>query len=150
MKDAFAVAPASSADQALVLRLLADQFRALGNPLPEARLAGAVAGVLEDGSRGTLLLARLGGRPIGVAYLSYQWTLEHGGKIAWLEELFVEPESRAQGLGGRLLKVACDHAHAAGCAAIDLELEAAHPRAASLYARAGFRALQRKRWVKTL
>lgn len=150
MTDQLAIEPATAADYALVLRLLGGQFRELGIPLPEGRLERAVAGVLADGTRGVLLLARVGERPAGVAYLSYQWTLEHGGKIAWLEELFVEPELRTQGLGRRLLQAACDHARSAGCAAVDLELEAAHPRAAKLYAREGFRALQRNRWVRTL
>ena len=148
--DAFAVASATRDDRETVLRLLGGQFRELEIPLPEERLARAVAGVLEDASRGALLLARLDGRPVGVAYLSYQWTLEHGGKIAWLEELFVEPELRAEGLGRRLLQAACDHARRAGCAAIDLEVEAAHPRAANLYAREGFRSLDRRRFVRSL
>jgi GNAT superfamily N-acetyltransferase len=150
MSSLLAIAPAQAADREALLRLLAAQFQELEIPLPAERLAQAVDGVLEDPSRGTFLLGRAGGRAAGLAYLSYQWTLEHGGRVAWLEELFVEPELRSQGLGAQLLEAACAHARSQACAAVDLEVEEAHPRAANLYSRAGFRPLNRKRWVKAL
>jgi GNAT superfamily N-acetyltransferase len=150
MTDAFSVAPASAAERSEILRLLAGQFSELEIPIPEARLARAVDGVFADATRGDFLLARLRARPVGVAYLSYQWTLEHGGKIAWLEELFVEEQLRGQGLGQRLLTAALEHARSLGCRAVDLEVEAAHPRAANLYAREGFQALTRRRFVRLL
>jgi len=146
----FSVAPATRADRREVRRLLAAQFEELEIPVPAARLAAAVDGVFEDAARGAFLLARLEGRPVGVAYLSYQWTLEHGGKVAWLEELFVEAGTRSRGLGGRLLAAACDHARAEGCRAVDLEVETAHPRAGRLYARAGFTSLDRRRFSRVL
>lgn len=150
MTGGFSVVPATAEDQAHVLRLLAGQFQELEIPIPHERLARAVLGVFADAQRGALLLARLDGQPAGVAYLSYQWTLEHGGKSAWLEELFVEPALRARGLGRVLLHAACEHARSAGCAAVDLEVEESHARAADLYLREGFSALARRRFVRAL
>jgi GNAT superfamily N-acetyltransferase len=150
MTAGFSVVLATAEDEAHVLRLLAGQFQELEIPIPHERVARAVLGVFAAAERGALLLARLDGRPVGVAYLSYQWTLEHGGKIAWLEELFVEPALRARGLGRVLLQAACDHARSAGCAAVDLEVEESHARAANLYLREGFGALARRRFVRSL
>ena len=130
--------------------MLSGQFTELEIPVPAARLAQAVDGVLADGSRGVFLLAFSDAQSAGVAYLSYQWTLEHGGKIAWLEELYVEPRLRAHGLGQKLLVAALDHARSAGCLAVDLEVENSHPRAANLYRREGFLPLDRSRFYRRL
>ena len=90
------------------------------------------------------------GRTVGVAYVSFTWTLEHGGRTAWLEELYVVPELRGGGIGGALLDAALDLARARSCRAMDLEVESDHARAANLYVRAGFRAHTRTRYVKKL
>jgi len=144
------VVPADRAARAELLRLLSGQFTELEIPMPAERLAKAVDGVLADGSRGVFLLALHAGESIGIAYLSYQWTLEHGGKIAWLEELYIEPRLRSLGLGRELLAATLDHARSLGCRAVDLEVEQAHPRAASLYLREGFVPLGRSRFYRRL
>ncbi len=144
------VLAAGARDAAAVLALLRRQFRELEIAVPAARQERAVRGALRDPARGTFLLLHVGGPPAGVAYLSYQWTLEHGGRIAWLEELYVEPEQRSRGLGARLLRAALREARRRGCAAVDLEVETAHPRAANLYRRHGFRQLGRTRFVRRL
>src|SRR5579872_5729184 len=53
---------------------------------------------------------RLGPVPVGLAYLAYTWTLEHGGQSAWLDELYVVPGERSRGVGTALLRAALDHA----------------------------------------
>jgi GNAT superfamily N-acetyltransferase len=110
---------AREADGATVLEMLEAQFRELAIETPREWLTAAVNGVFEDPSRGSFLLARRDGHDVGLAYLSFQWTLEHGGKIAWLEELYVRPERRAQGIGRELLRAALAHAVSAGCQAVD-------------------------------
>ncbi len=146
MSDAWRIAPAGRAERAAVIELLAAQLAEHDIALPTASLASAVDGVLEVPARGILLLAHLGEAPVGAAYLAYTWTLEHGGRVAWLEELYVRPEHRSQGIGGDLLTAVLAHARAAGCAAIDLEVESSHARAAGLYIRRGFRQLGRTRF----
>ena len=67
---------------------------------------------------------------------------------AWLEELYVVPEDRGQGVGEALLQAALDGVQARGCAAVDLEVDEAHQRAEHLYHRNGFVRLPRTRWVR--
>lgn len=144
------IAQAGPADRGALLELLARQFAELEIPLPAERLASGIDGVLEDGRRGSFLIGRIGELPSAVAYLNFQWSLEHGGLSAWLEELFVLPEHRGAGFGRELLLAACAHAAERGCAAVDLEVEERHPRAARLYERQGFQSHRRARWVKRL
>jgi len=138
------------ADRDAAIALLAAQLAEHEIALPPARLATAVDGVLDDASRGELLLGVVDGHPVGVAYLSYTWTLEHGGRVGWLEELYVHPASRERGVGTALLEAVCTRAAAAGCIAVELEVEASHARAARLYERRGFRRLARTRFSRPL
>ena len=141
---------AGPSDLDALLELLAGQFRELAIPLSSEKLRAGVEGPLRDPRRGSFLLTRLDSRPVAVAYLSFQWSLEHGGQSAWLEELYVLPEHRGSGIGRQLLLEACAHAAARGCAAMDLEVEEDHSRAARLYEREGFRPHRRARWVRVL
>jgi len=141
---------ATGADRDAIVALLAAQFHehAIATPLPA--LASAVEALLRDGERGRLLLATVGGAPVGVAALSFVWTLEHADRSAWLEELYVVPAHRERGIGSALLAAAMDLAAACGAVAVDLEVDAGHARAARLYERTGFRPLGRARFVRRL
>jgi GNAT superfamily N-acetyltransferase len=144
------IRPATAADQEAIIHLLLTQLHEHGITIQATEIAAAVEGVLYRPERGSLFVAMMRGIVVGVAYLAFTWSLEHGGKTAWLEELYVVPEHRNEGSGQALLTAVCDHAVAQGCAAIDLEVDAAHQRAARLYAREGFRPLDRTRWVRLL
>jgi GNAT superfamily N-acetyltransferase len=144
------IGPLEKSERDQALRLLAVQLEEHGVAIDGAVLGRAIDGVLERPERGAFLVAKDAGELIGVAYLSFQWTLEHGGLIAWLEELYVVPARRDHGLGAKLLDAALAEAKARGCAAVDLEIETGHERAANLYLRTGFSTLSRTRWVKKL
>jgi len=144
------VAPASMEDRAEVIRLLAAQLEEHAIPLAPDLLAQAVDGALLDDGRALVLLARQAKQTVGIAYLSFQWTLERGGAVAWLEELYVLPPQRERGIGQRLLDAAILLARGRRCLAMELEVEASHARAANLYARAGFSVLDRVHWTLPL
>lgn len=126
--------------------LLVTQLREHHVDLADAAIVAAAEGTLLRPQRGRFLLAIEAGRLVGFAALSFLWTLEHGGWAAWLDELYVVPERRGDGVGARLLAAAVDLARAIGAKAVDLEIEADHQRAAGLYRRHGFAPLTRSRW----
>lgn len=129
------------------LPLVQAQYREHRISLPAA-LAEALRGLLPR--RGALLLASEAGADIGVAALSYTWTLERGGKVAWLDELYVVPGRRGEGIGRTLLRRALREARAQGCRALELEVVRGHGRAANLYLREGFTDLRRNRYSRPL
>ena len=143
------IEPATLQDAADVAHLLTAQFQEHAIALDSRALQSAIRGAIVDPARGAFLVARDAG-PVGVAYLAFTWTLEHGGRSAWLEELYVVPAMRSRGVGSRLLREAMAHAKAAGAAAIDLEVDEGHARAAHLYAREGFQLHRRARWFARL
>ena len=141
---------ATEADREALIRLLRAQLVEHQIDTPAAGIAAAVDGLLRDPNRGRLLVATVEGRPVGVAALSFVWPIEHGGRSAWLEELYVEPSHRNRGIGRALLGAACDTAAACGAVAVDLEVDAGHQRVARLYEAEGFRPLPRTRFVRRL
>jgi GNAT superfamily N-acetyltransferase len=142
---------ATEQDLDAVCALLSAQMSEHDVGIEQASLEFAVRGVFADSRRGAIVIALSGQEEvIGVACLCFIWTLEHGGASAWLDELYVRPEHRDRGVGSQLLAHAIEVARAAGCRALDLEVERDHARVVSLYARNGFRAHSRTRFVKPL
>jgi GNAT superfamily N-acetyltransferase len=141
---------AGSADVEALVELAAAQLAEHALPFERDELRRTVRDALGN-DRGLWLLA-LGaqGSAIGFAYLPFLWSLEHGGRVAWLEEMYVVESSRNRGVGAALVREACARTAAIGCKAIDLEVDDTHSRAERLYQREGFRRLDRTRWVLTL
>ena len=138
----------TSKDLDEILRLLQLQFEEHQINIAEPDLKGGVAEVLKDKRLGVILAAHQGEVVVGFAVLALTWTLEHGGKSAWLDELYVLPHLRDRGIGRALIEAAISEAIKLDCAAIDLEVDEDHSRAERLYKDYGFVRLPRSRWVK--
>jgi GNAT superfamily N-acetyltransferase len=146
----FTIEPATAKDRENIIRLLAAQLAEHDIELHADHLANAVDGFFDDPRRGRILVARQEAEVVGIAVLAYTWTLEHGGKSCWLDELYVQPEFRVRGLGTLLLRTAIELTTADGCIAMDLEVESSHARAANLYLREGFHPRTRSRYLRPL
>ncbi len=150
MMDGIEIRPATPADLDEVTDLLAAQLREHDIPIARADLAFAADGILRVPERGFVLVAVRDGRAVGVACVSFSWTVERGGMVAWLDELYVVPAQREHGVGNELLGTAIATAGAAGCRTMELEVETSHARAEHLYRRHGFADLPRRRWTRVL
>ena len=148
--DNLSIACATDADVADVASLLGIQLEEHGIGMPRDVVVRALHGIVTRPDRGRVLVARKDGISVGFAVLPFTWTVEHGGLSAWLDELYVIPEFRGQGVGTKLLVVAMEVVRAEGCIAMDLEVDGAHARVESLYLRYGFRLLPRKRFARRL
>jgi len=142
--------PARPDEAEAVTTLLAAQLEEHAIPLARDLLAEGVRAALADDGHALILVTREDGRPVGVAYLSFGWILERGGPAMYLEEIYVVPELRGREIGTALLRAALDVARARGCRSVELEVERSHAREAALYARAGFRPLERVHWTLPL
>lgn len=150
MIEGIEIRRATPDDLLAVAELLEAQFREHAIPISRPDLEFAAEGLLRIPERGAVIAAFHQGTMVGVACLAYTWTLEHGGAVAWLDETYVLPAMRGRGIGGELLGEAVATAYAAGCLALDLEVDASHARAEHLYERHGFRPLRRRRWSRPL
>ncbi|HEV8333755.1 MAG TPA: GNAT family N-acetyltransferase [Steroidobacteraceae bacterium] len=141
---------AQPSDLAPILQLLHTQLQEHDIVLTDQALQRATQGLIEDHELGRILTARLDGELVGVAVISFLWTLEHGGPAAWLDEVYVELTRRGGGIGRKLVEAAMQVARDSGCIALDLEVDAGHEAAERLYERMGFRRHRRVRWVRML
>lgn len=150
MMDGIDIRRAAPADLDEVVDLLAAQLAEHDIPIARADLAFAAEGILRVPDRGFVLLAVDPGAAVGVACVSYSWTVERGGMVAWLDELYVVPTRREHGIGNALLAQVIAAVTADGCRTVELEVETSHARAEHLYRRHGFADLPRRRWTRTL
>ncbi len=148
--EALLIRRAGLADIDAVIDLLDMQFDDHDISVSRENLRETVRVMIEEQDRGLIFLALRDGKAVGVAAMPITWSLEHGGKSIWLDELFVRPECRGTGIGKALLDRAEFEARELGCQAIDLEVDAEHGRAESLYERAGFGRHRRNRFFKRL
>jgi len=144
------IRPALPDDLEDLVFLLENQFQEHRIPFETGELSKAFKELLNREELGLVLVALQQDQIIGFAAISLAWTLEHGGKTAWLDELYLLPEYREGGLGSKLLEAVIAETRQLGCLAIDLEVEQEHFRAENLYKRFGFEKLQRSRWAKML
>lgn len=79
--------------------------------------------------------------PVAAGYvvLTLGYSLELGGRDAFVDELFVRPEHRGRGLGALALETAERAARRLGVRAVHLEVDQDNDPARRLYERAGFR-----------
>ena len=127
---------AGVADAPEVARLLHDFNTEFSDPTPGVeRLTERTRRLLDDGQI-TVLLA--GERPDGLALIRLRPWLWADALAAYLEELYVAPERRGQGLGRALMEVAMETARAAGAARMDLATSETDTAARALYESCGF------------
>ena len=150
MKSALEIREAGFADVPRATELLRDQLGGHQIELSHDTAEHCVRGLLARPDAGKILVARADGETIGSAILSFLWTVEHGGAATWLDELYVVPERRGHGVGQRLIDAVVKVAEAAGCHAVDLEVESGHEAVERLYERSGFRRHRRSRWYLPL
>lgn len=131
-----------------IIELLLAQLREHAITTPLEKISAAVDGIFTNPNLGALHVALSGEKIIGVSCLSFIWTIEHGGKAAWLEEIYLLPEFRGTGIGTKLLQVTLEFAKNQNCSAVDLEVEDDHARVKKLYERHGFSAHTRTHFVK--
>ena len=90
------------------------------------------------------------GKCVGYGLTAKSYSREAGGRVLWLEELFILEEYRSRGLGREFFAAAEEYASANGFARIRLEVEEDNVRARSLYQRLGYEDLTYLQMVKEL
>jgi ribosomal protein S18 acetylase RimI-like enzyme len=89
------------------------------------------------------------GATAGYVVVTLSFSIETGGRDGFIDELFIKPERRNQGLGRRVLGLVDQEARRLGLGRIYLEVEHGNP-ALRLYRRAGYRDHERHLLSKRL
>jgi GNAT superfamily N-acetyltransferase len=104
----------------------------------EPAVRRALAGILANPAFGRVVAIELESQPIGYYVLTLGYSLEHLGRDAFVDELYLREAHRDQGIGLRALEHAAELCAQLGVGALHLEVDHVNPRARALYERNGF------------
>lgn len=131
--------PATAADVPALLGLMRVFYAEEGYPFSDASASDAVRHLLENDRAGRIWIAQGDHAPLGYVVLTFGYSLEHHGVVAFVDEVFVVSESRGRGLGTAALALAEAECSALGVRTLQLEVERDNVAAQELYRRSGFK-----------
>lgn len=94
---------ASSAETAELVELMAEFYAESGYPLNRQRATATFTALLSDSRLGHTWLIRSGGKTAGYVVVVMGYSMEYGGLIAYVDDLFIRPAFRRAGLGTEAL-----------------------------------------------
>jgi ribosomal protein S18 acetylase RimI-like enzyme len=136
VKPSHAVRRAATEDAGAIGRLLHDFNSEYDDYTPGAEAMGSRMRELLASGDVTVLIG--GDDPDGLALLRFRPSLWSGTLDCYLEELYVVPDRRGQGLGQALMEAAMETARAEGAVYMDLGTAETDTAARALYEKLGF------------
>jgi len=98
----------------------------------------ALAPLLEGSPLGAAYIAGPKTAPIGYLIVSFGWSIERGGMVGTVNELWVRPSVRGRGLGSEILLSVSKALSSVGLKALQLEVDREDDASQRLFARARF------------
>jgi diamine N-acetyltransferase len=129
--------PVTGPDLPLLEQLVRAYCLEDGHSFREDRQPAALAALVSDEPLCRAWLIRLDVRPVGYVVLALTFSVEAGGREACVDEFYLVPEVRNQGLGGRALALVEAEARDLAVQRIFLEIQRGN-RVIGLYRRAGY------------
>lgn len=118
-------------------------------PFDEAAATSALRGLIENPTLGRAWLIHADQQPIGYIVLTMDYSLEYGGKCAWVDEFFIQKQHRGKGLGAEAMRLFEKEARKLGALTVHLQVNEGN-RAIELYRRMGFEGHGRQMLTKWL
>jgi GNAT superfamily N-acetyltransferase len=135
---ALEIRPATTADIPELVALMTAFYSESNFLLPPHPATRAFEALLADPHLGGAWLAESDGAAIGHAVLTIGFSMEYGGLRGTIDDLYVRPEMRGKGAGGRLLTALRAAAIRRGVRSLHVEVEPGNARVLRLYGRAGY------------
>lgn len=129
---------AQPADAAVVAQLLWDFNTEFDTSVPDQpSLAHRFAGLLGRDDV-VVFLAEIAARAVGFAYVTYRPSPYFDGPVAQLEELYLQPDRRDQGIGTMLLKAVLNDARRRDAGEMHINVDEIDTDTRRFYERHGF------------
>ena len=120
-------------------RLVAGFREVLGRRLPnDENVRGSLKKLLASGDAEFFLVVDDTSKAVGYIQQRYRYSLWLTGLEAILEDLYVSPDKRRQGMGTYLVQFAIESAIEKGCKVIKLDTNESNRTAIDLYRKLGF------------
>ena len=133
------ITPARLQDIPTLIDLMAEFYGESGFPLPVANAQAAFTTLLSDARLGGAWIGWTDdGEPTGHAVLTVCYSMEYGGLRGFVDDLFVRPAARGQGVAAKLLDALAADCAVRGVRALHVEVGPDNAIAQRVYARGGF------------
>lgn len=142
--------PVAKLDLDEIVELQAGYYREDGYPFSKADARRTWGELLEHEDYARAWVFEAEGSIVGYCVLTLGFSLEYRGRDAFVDEIYIAPEWRGQGLGRRALELIEKTARALGVRALHLEVETEKAGARGLYESVGFRGNHRALLTKRL
>ena len=103
--------------------------------IPDENITSSFELFLSGTPYGNAFILESEGQPVGYGVLAYTHSQEAGGRVVWIEEIYIKEEYRGFGYGSKFIEYVKTNLPAAR---YRLETEPENFRAAALYRRLGF------------
>jgi GNAT superfamily N-acetyltransferase len=104
---------------------------------PDEGLMEMMRTLIADPSQGALFIARDGTRAVGFAAVDWKWSSLKGARIGYLEDLFVDPDARGNGIADALIEICAERCRELGIPAMEWLTAPDNHRAQKVYDRTG-------------
>lgn len=117
----------------VVVQMMADFYAIDNYPFDVAVAKGLLMEFVENETLGKGWLIWNEGKPVGYVILTFVFSFEYKGRIAFMDELFIAPEARGKGIGKQAVDFIAVEAKKHSVKIIYLEVENHNEAAKSLY-----------------
>jgi GNAT superfamily N-acetyltransferase len=128
-------------DVGTLVGLMRDFYAEAGYELVEARAADAFAELIRRPELGRVWLIERDGAAAGYVSVSFVFAMEHGGRAAVVDDLYVCPDARGEGLATAALAAVRRACEELGIRALRVEVGSGNEVAQAVYRGAGFEPL---------
>ena len=132
------VRTAESEDLELLTDLMAEFYAESNTSFDRVQGASALSQILGDRSLGQIWLLQDDGQEVGYVVLTVGFSMEYGGRDAFVDDLFIRRGSRGQGLGRAALETLLSECRKRSIRAVHLEVDRTNRVAKELYRKFGF------------
>ena len=129
---------ATHGDIAVLVELMTDFYRESSFSLPRESAKAVFEQLLTDPALGRVWICEQGREAAGYIVLTFGFSVEYGGRDAFVDDLFIRPAFRGRGLGKQLLDTLIGECAHLRVRALHLEVDRLHDRAHALYRSRGF------------
>lgn len=137
MSAAVNLATPDSAD--LCLALMEKHHTEQGLAYDDAHRAAITGPLLDGNPLGAIWLIGPARAPLGYVLVTFAWSIEAGGMVGWISEIYMRPSVRKRGIGTETLHAVAVALRAGGVKALHAELGAADNPLLHFWKRVGFR-----------
>ena len=139
-----AMRQANADDLADLLELMQEFYAEAGYALNPDRARAAILPLLAPGHLGQVWLGEFDGQVAGHLVLTFCYSMEYGGRSAFIDDLFVRAALRNRGVGRALVEQARTICAELGVRAMHLEVARANGPAQAVYRAVGFDSTDRE------